>query len=586
MDLSKILSGSVLGRLLFLVVMLLPIGAQAGHLFTQAQTNTPVALTAGQGIQVTQLTYEGAGTAGLVRVYFTGSNADTGWSAGDAIKIAIGSWNQTFSYDTMVASGGTQNATMFQITSSQMVSAGVTASGHVNWTVVATAGRFTFEGYRITTSNGSTTLNGTGAGPINQSQVVDASQLGGGGGGGGASVAVFTPVANSPQKDVARVLDALNGNAGGQMGGVINTLGAMSEGSRREAMTLISPERSAALGRSSMQTMSSALDTVQVRLDSLRSGVGLQSSFRSASNDHMLGGHAQANSSGGETGAAAGDNALNQNMWMKAFGSRSYLDARDGFAGSTSNVYGMMIGYDRTSASGWLYGASLSYAKTDVSMEDFRQGDGAHVGSYQLTGYFGRSFDSWYLEGLLAYANQNYKTSRNTHLTGIASGDFDGHLSGMRLVAGMPFVLQESLTLTPFVGVEAFYAKQNAYTESGAGVLALEVDKNGVARRRSLVGAELGSTMKLSGGSVLRPSVKFTWRHEFEDSAGSANTAFVGGGGQFSTTGQKAISDVYALTSRVNWEMSEAFGLSLELGAEAGAGYTNVNGQVYGRWRF
>ena len=562
------------GALLFVAAMLLPLTASAGHLFTQAGSNTPVALNSGQCIQITQLTYEsncGGSCNGDVSVNFSGGATATAWSAGDAIQLTIGSWTQTFTYDGMVAAGGAQDGTYFNINSTSLAAAGISPTGQATWTVIATAGQFTFEGYRIYTVGGTAgdTYNGTGAGPINQTQVVSASQLGGSGG--------FVPVAEQGEKDVARVLDALNGTSTGQMGAVIAAISSMTPDSQRLAMKLISPESSVVLGGAALSTSSSALDTVQVRLDALRTGVGVQSGFRTAHNAHA-GDH--------QEGMSSGDEALNRSFWLKAFGSKSKVGAKSGFAGSESDVYGMMAGFDTQMSNGWLLGGAFSYAKTDVDMNDFRSGDAADISSYQLTGYFGRSFERWYIDGMVAYAYQDYSTKRNTHLTGVAKGDFDGQLYGMRVIAGMPFALSDKLRLTPLLGFETFRVEQGGYTESGAGVLSLAVKSDDVSRLRSLLGVELSSSMKLADSSVLSPAVKLLWRHEFENDGATANSAFVGGGGQFETTGQKAIRDVYALSGRLNWEMSDRFELALELGAEAGEKYQSLNGQVFGRWRF
>ncbi len=99
--------------------MFISSAANAGHLFTQASANTPIALNSGQGINVTQLTYEGAGTNGRVLMYFSGGGASTAWSAGDAVQITISGWTETFQYDTLVGAGGTQSGTQFDITSSR-----------------------------------------------------------------------------------------------------------------------------------------------------------------------------------------------------------------------------------------------------------------------------------------------------------------------------------------------------------------------------------------------------------------------------------------------------------------------------------
>src|SRR5690349_22963360 len=86
--------------LAILMAIVLPTPAQAGHLFTQAVGNTPINLTAGHGIQITQTNFEGASSNGTVSLNFNGD-----WNSGDAIKLTIGSYTRTFTFDSPI--GGT-----------------------------------------------------------------------------------------------------------------------------------------------------------------------------------------------------------------------------------------------------------------------------------------------------------------------------------------------------------------------------------------------------------------------------------------------------------------------------------------------
>lgn len=549
--------------------------ASAGHLFTQAGSNTPINLNAGQGLNVTQLTYENSNSNGNVNVYFKqGGAVDPAlqWSAGDAIQLTIGSWSQTFTYDGMVAAGGSQGGSYFQINSASLAAANITPTGQVAWTVIATAGQFTWEGYRIYVVG--KTFNGTGAGPINQTQVVSASQLGGGG---------FVPVAAPNEKGVAATLDGLGG-ATGQLGAVVTILSAMTDDSKRLAMKLISPDRSQVMGQSAINTVTSSLDTVQVRLDALRLGVGAESDSRIGLNSQHNGHDGHQESSG--EGMASGDDALNRSFWLKAFGGKADQDGKHGYAGSDSNIVGMMAGADRMTESGWLLGAALAYAKTNVDMTGYRNGDDADIKTYQVTGYVSKSFERWYMQGMMTYAYQDYETSRNTHLTGVAKGDFGGDMYGIRLVAGMPFSLQNDMTLTPSIGIESHRINQDSYTEKGAGAISLRVGDSDATRLRSLAGLELGVLKTLSDGSRLRPSLKATWRHEFNDDGMNTTASFIGGGAQFESVGQDVNRDTYGLAARLNWEKTERIGVSVEVGAEKGDGYFGLNGQLMGTYRF
>jgi len=564
--------------MIFFMTLLSPLPAKAGHLFTQASANTPINLTSGTGIQITQLTYEGVGTAGNVSLNFNGD-----WGSGDAIKITIGSYVQTFTYASPL-SGTTQTASALVVADPTLAAAGITKSAGMQWTVIATSGDFTFTGYRIYVADG--TFNGTGADTITQSQVVSSSSLGGG---------TFTPVADTNSKGIAGVLDAVNGSATGQLADVITTLSAMSTANQQQALKLMSPETSQAINQSAMNTAVAGMDTVQIRLDSVRTGThlshaGSRTGLHSTSANPETTTHAPAGSDHDESsdseGMSAGDSALKHNLWLKAFGGNANRDAKDGYAGSDDHVYGTMLGYDTTVKGGWLVGVAFGYAKTNVNMTDYREGDGADVETFQLTGYFGRSYGKWYVDGMVTYAAQEYTTARNTHLTGTAVGDFSGGLYGLRVLVGAPVSIRDNVTVTPYVGVEANRIEQRGYTESGAGALSLNVQKNSADRVRSLVGAELATRKELAGGGVLRPSTKLSWRHEFKDEGVNTTTSMVGGGGEFETAGQSINRNVYGLTARLNWERTESMNLAIEVGAETGSGYSSLSGQVMGGWRF
>lgn len=563
--------------MIFFAALFFSGSAQAGHLFTQASANTPINLTAGNGIQVTQLTYEGGGGMnGYVTINFGGD-----WDSGDAIQVNIGSWTQTFTQTTLVASGGTQSGSGLSITDATLTAAGITTSPSMQWTVIATTGVFTFEGYRIYVANG--TFNGTGAGPINQSQVVSASSLGGGG---------FVPNATSQTVGLARELEALSGNVTGDLDTIITEISGMTPEQQQLVIKQLSPETSQAIGQAAVNTAVAAMDTVQIRLDSLRTGAGVNNTAHSGEYDAI---QAEARASrqashdeddSNAVGLSAGDDSLKNHMWMKAFGGEASHDAKGGFAGSDDHIYGTMIGYD-TTVNNWLMGVALGYAKTNVNLTDYRSGDGADVNTYQATGYLGRSFGSWYLNAMLTYAVQDYTTLRNTHTSfGVARGDFNGDLYGLRVIAGMPFSFRESLTVTPYAGLEVNYIRQDAYTETGAGVLSLNVASDSVYRVRSLIGAEVATLTTLSNGSTIRPSVKFNWRHEFHDDGVNTTTSLVGGSNMFETIGQNVDTDVFGVSARLLWETTETMNISFEAGVEAASGYSSWSSQVMADWRF
>lgn len=191
-----------------------PKSAQAGHLFTQSTLNTPTWIQAGQGISIDQYATEsGSGRATSITLNFNApssvpAGADTtnsnwsSWSAGDVLEInlplANATYNYTIAYDA--ASSGTTcaydfcGATTANVAAADILASDVVLPSHAGqtydfdsstdtsfaWSIVSKAGEFSLSGYRIYTSVG--TINGTGAGLLDQSSVVSASQVQGGSG--------------------------------------------------------------------------------------------------------------------------------------------------------------------------------------------------------------------------------------------------------------------------------------------------------------------------------------------------------------------------------------------------------------------
>ncbi|WP_284451405.1 autotransporter outer membrane beta-barrel domain-containing protein [Methylophaga thalassica] len=546
-------------RFTFFSLLLVSFSANAGHLFTQGSSNTPINLKSGQGIEITQLSYESAGASGLVDIHFLGTGVDNNvsWSAGDSLKVTIGSWSQTFSYDTLATdfSNVTQSASSFRATDPTLAAANITPSGTTTFTIEATSGQFTFDGYRISV-NGAR-YNGSNSGPIDQSQVVSSS--------------TFQSNAGSNQKTgVGQHLDQISGNVGGKLDDFITLLASQTPEKQQEVLKSISPEQSQALGQSVNNTVSGSFDTVQVRLDSLRLG----------GTDVQNLNHSSGLSSGGVL-----DGILERHAWVKALGGKSKQDSEDGFAGADSRYHGVMGGMDFTNSSDLTLGAAFAYARTDVNMNDYRDGDGADIDTYQLTAYFNQSFERFYVEGMLTYAYQNYETKRNTHVIGVAKGDFDGDMFAARLVSGMPLYL-EQFTVTPFFGVEAYHTRQRGYTEKGADYLSMHINSNESNRFRSLVGTKVSKEFELSDGSILTPTLQVSWRHEFKEDGIKTTSSFLGGGGQFESVGQNVDRNTGSISGRVNWAKTDSLSLGVELGAEASSGYRAYNGQLYADWTF
>lgn len=500
-----------------LAFLFFSIPATAGHLFTQASTNTPINVSGGQGIIVPQLAFESPFlSAGQVSLNFGGD-----WSSGDAIKITIASYTQDFSFDSPLA-GTSQSGSSLNVIDPVLLGLALDLTAPIDWTFQATAGNVTWTGYRIQTA--AEILDGTNAGLLNQSGVI-----------------------------------IISGNE---------------------------PIPSRAIFQSSHQAIAEGLDSIQLRLKNLRSGIHVNAANSMNSDDSAF--HHEDDLTH-QTGMSSGDDAPTESFWIRAFGGSANQDAKKSFAGYETDIYGISLGADTMLQNDWLVGGAFTYVKSDIDLEDFRSGDSADIDTYQLTAYATRDFKSdhkyfkeWYLEAMLAYAYQDYSTDRITG-SGKADGDFEGDQFALRVVAGVPYDI-DGYTVTPFGGFEVTYLSQDSYTESGPG--ALHVSSESDELIRSILGSRLSKTQTMKNGAVIEPSLHITWLHEFSEDGVNLTSTPAGGGSGFVTEGQDLLEDIFIVGAGIAMDHDENLSLSLQVDLEAGSGYDGYSAQAVGVWRF
>ncbi|HEU5047511.1 MAG TPA: autotransporter outer membrane beta-barrel domain-containing protein [Rickettsiales bacterium] len=391
----------------------------------------------------------------------------------------------------------------------------------------------------------------------------------------------FSPNASPSSNEAAAMLDSITSTATGDMANVITTLQGMSTDEQHNALQHIAPQTNTAIAQASTQTVSGSLDSVETRLEGLRS----QGYTTTAADDLFNGKSIQVADNGDLAETLSGDVSKKHSVWAKVIGSYDNQGMKDGFAGYTSKTGGMVVGGDTLLGYKWVGGVALAYAETDVSMHDYRSGDSTKIGSYQITGYTSRDFGKWYMEGMTAYARQRFDTSRDTIVSGVAQGSFNGDQVAARLTAGVPIAIKDQWTLTPTAGMEINYMHQDDYTETGAGALSLSVDSASATRVRSVIGAKLATEAEY-GEYTLRPSVHTAWRHEFHNNGIDSTAAFVGGGTNFTTTGESLERNNYNFGGAVNISKTKDFSLTAQVDTDRASSYAGYTGQVLAQWKF
>jgi len=239
----------------------------------------------------------------------------------------------------------------------------------------------------------------------------------------------------------------------------------------------LAPIANNSLGLSSLSLGAMAADSIGLRMHELRN-VPQKSSYETASfwfkNNYQRG-----------TQSAVGDN--------------------DGY---TTKLSGVTMGLDSRPDNSSIVGAAFSYGAGSVNQTQFRAGDQANLKSWQLSMYGAYDFTpEFFLGGSLSFAQQNTKGNRATAVGRTALFDFDGTQSAYKVDLGYRIKFEDTTaTLTPLVSFEGRTLKQDAYTETNAGDIGLNVAGQRLQSKQAGVGLRLSST-EYMGGMVVKPEL-------------------------------------------------------------------------------
>lgn len=260
-----------------------------------------------------------------------------------------------------------------------------------------------------------------------------------------------------------------------------------------------------------------AIDTVLNRVDELR---GL------ASNDGRL------------SGLAAGDayGIGNVATWVQGFGNTIDQDNQTGFKGYDASSKGVAFGADTLINNNLRVGAAFTYANANIDTNDVN--NNLDIDSYQGSLYSSYRYGEWFLDGVVSYASNDYKSRRSISVNAIsrtATGDFDGDQVGVRGRLGRTWAYQ-GVNVSPYVILSYINIDIDGYTETGAGTANLTVADQDLDVLQSTLGVSVSKQYK-NKSSTFVPSVHVAWLHEYLDEEQANTSTFATGGPSFSTRG-------------------------------------------------
>ncbi len=374
------------------------------------------------------------------------------------------------------------------------------------------------------------------------------------------------PIADPGDAAVARALDESCTQATGEFGDLCDYLLTLDEAADQQAaIAELTPEEVAAQAELALGSQKTQLANIGARLAALRGGAtrqtveqlavlirgrpldlgGIRSAWRTRHDEErfakrvdsaltaaLAGGLAAASS------AAPGDDAPDlpsgAPRWGLFVNGRISLGDRPSTARETGfdfETLGLTAGADYRLSDRLVLGGALGYLDSDTDL--VQDGGRLDASGYSLSAYGSYYRKNLYLDGVLSYGRNEYDLRRNIDLPQpfegrqryTALGSPDGSQLSASLGAGYDAQIR-AWSLGGYGGLSWVDSEIDGYAEQGAGPFNLAIAGQDVESLLSEAGVELAYAASQSWG-VLRPTVRLSYLHEFEDDARLIRSRFV-----------------------------------------------------------
>ena len=339
----------------------------------------------------------------------------------------------------------------------------------------------------------------------------------------------LTPISNQlsgDQLDLFNTCTGLVQNSNALQGsGAMGASFGLSSTELAAALGRIAPDEVPAMTALQVETGANQFKLIVPRLVALRQGVGgiaVNLDLRGA--PLSTAGLLQKDALGGGASADAGRTGrwgffVDGNV---SFGEKDTTSREVGFDFVS---WGAVAGVDYRLMDNLVLGAALTYAFTDVDLDQFLGDSKTHsVGPLLYGTYYAGPL---YVDAHAGATWNFYDTTRRIVFATIdrtASGDTDGqeYVAG----AGVGYGISRGpLTVTPFARLEYTHLDIDGYSERGAGGLDLAIRDQDIDSLQTALGAQISYAFS-TPSAVLVPQVRGEWRHEFMNDSRSITARY------------------------------------------------------------
>ena len=386
----------------------------------------------------------------------------------------------------------------------------------------------------------------------------------------------FQKGAQTPnQKSIGAALDQAAANATGDFNTVLNALASLDTANGSRALDMIGGQNYSGFSTLSVQSVLAFMNSFTQQVGGNNQGGGPQSSSNGGGSNAGSGGHMLL----AEACDVACETVSRWGAWGGGLAGAGTVAGDTSSRGVTYNLGGFAAGIDYRFDPKFLAGVAVGYAGANL----FTQGiDGRGTSdTVQLALYGKLTEGALYVDGLAGYARSENRMQRPIVFPGIqrtASGQthadqFFAQLeSGYRIGLGGP----ADTFVTPFARLQASTSTQAAFTETGAASLNLNVAEQTTQSLRSVLGAQVGTSIDAGWREKLNLAFRLGWSHEYADTARPVTASFAGAPAlTFTPTGAAAPRNGVVLGFSATTSIAEATSLYVRYDGDLAGDNTN-----------
>jgi outer membrane autotransporter protein len=375
----------------------------------------------------------------------------------------------------------------------------------------------------------------------------------------------FAAGAQTPnQYAVGTVLDRINATATGDLNNVLNALSLLSSTQGPAALDAISGQPYADFGTMNANNAAMFMNALGQQMANAR---GTAST-----------GQRQALAQACEIEACDAVGPLG--AWAGALGGLGSVLGNGNASTLTYNFGGAAAGIDYRIDPRFLVGIGAGYTHGTQWVNSF-MGQGSSD-SVSVAAYGSFTQGAFYVDALAGYAYYNNQLQRQILIPGLQQRTATGSTGANQFLgqaeAGykVDVYAPAAASITPFGRLQISSVTQNAFSESGAQSLSLNVAQQTTNSLRTTIGADLGSSIDLGNERKLDLAVRLGWQHEFADTSRPITAAFAGApGNSFSVFGATPARDAAVLGLQATTTIATATQVYLRYDGGVGGGTDN-----------